>query len=298
MKSSLLRIVIIAGILLTKGCGFQLRGSSGFDFTSLHIKSESANQVTNAVTHLLTEEGVQIVPTQEAAQAVMYLRNEGIEQRMLTISSISGQQMEFELNFHVEMEVRKPDGTILLDNQTLTLLRDYFFDETAVLAAGAEAEMLNQEMFRDIVAQVVRRLQILKLGKIEIANTQFKGLKAKYSIGETLKLNLTEKATKKTRNYPVDIWLTLSIDDKLWFITPSKKAKLPWKITQKPQPWLRSVAATKTRHHFFDFTIPPNVGGKYTFRAVYTVPNVTLDLKKINSIKRSNIAEASVVLED
>jgi LPS-assembly lipoprotein len=157
---------LITGLLvnLVSGCGFHLRGAVGdLHIQKVHIQSESAERIANEVKRILTEEGVQVVPTTKAAQVVVYLRNEAVDGRVLSVSSVSGKQEEIELNYRVEMEVRKPDDTVLLEKQTISLLRDYRFDETAVLAAGAEQETLRDDMFRDIVEQIIRRLQVLKI---------------------------------------------------------------------------------------------------------------------------------------
>jgi len=191
------------------------------------------------------------------------------------------------------MEVRRPDDTVLLEKRRLSILRDYRFDETAVLAAGVESEMLRQEMFREIVAQVMRRLEVLKLGKIQLTKIQLKGLKPSYSIGDNFKLDLIEKTA---RSYPIDIWLTLSKGTDLLFLTPSKDQT--WKINQQAKAWQTSVAITKRRHHLLNFTIPPDIEGKYIFRAVYTNSGATLDLQDLNSaILRSNIVEGETVIE-
>ena len=159
-------VALITGLLFLSGCGFHLRGAVSLDLSVVHIQSESANKIAPAVARRLTEEGVQVVPTASTAQAVVYLRNETVDKRILSVSSVSGKLEEYELSFRIEMEVRKPDGTVLMDKQVISLLRDYRFDETAVLAMWAEEEMLRQSMFRDLVAQIMRRLQVLKLGKI------------------------------------------------------------------------------------------------------------------------------------
>lgn len=295
MKSIMLVAVLAGGILVFSGCGFHLRGSSGFDFTFVHIKSESANKITQGVGLRMIEEGVQIVPTANAAQAVLYLRNEAIDRRVLTVSSISGQQVEYELNYRVEMEVQKPDGTVLLEKQQLSLLRDYIFDETAVLAMWAEDEMLREDMFRDIVAQIIRRLQVLKLGKVELTKIVFDGIKTKYITGDSIMIDIIEKTARKA---PVDIWLSLSIGESTWFVTPSKKEGQIWQLSQKPLPLQRNVSAEQTRHRVLDITVPPDLVGKYTLRAVYTEEGIKLDLNNLSSMMRSTMAEGKLIFND
>ncbi len=289
-----MRILFILTLLITlNSCGFHLRGAKGLDFSYIYIKSESADAIAAKVMQLLKEQDVSILKTADGAQAIVYLRNQGIGERMITISSTTGKIAEFELNFHVDMEVRRPDDTVLLEKRRLSILRDYRFDETAVLAAGVESEMLRQEMFREIVAQVMRRLEVLKLGKIQTTKIKLKGLKANYFIGDNFQLDLIEKTV---RSYPVDIWLTLSKGTDLFFLTPSKDQS--WQINQQPKAWQTSVPITKRRHHLLNFTIPADIEGKYIFRAVYTHSGTTLDLQDLNSaILRSNIVEGKTIIE-
>jgi LPS-assembly lipoprotein len=289
-----MRIIVIFTLLINlNSCGFHLRGAKGLDFSYIYIQSESADAVTFKIMQLLKERGIQILKTADGAQAIVYLRNQGVSERMITISSTTGKIAEFELNFHVDMEVRRPDDTVLLEKRRLSILRDYRFDETAVLAAGVESEMLRQEMFREIVAQVMRRLEVLKLGQIQLTKIKLKGLKPSYFIGDNLKLDLIEKTA---RSYPVDIWLTLSKGTDLFFLTDSKNQT--WQIQQEPKAWKTLVPITKRRHHLLNFTIPTDIEGKYIFRAVYTHSGATLDLQDLNSaILRSNIVEVETFIE-
>ena len=161
--SQLITLLIIIVPLLINACGFHLRGSVDFNFSSIQIQSEAADHVAQEVERILLAEGVQIASSTEQAQAVLFLRNEKTDKRVLTVSSISGKLEEVELNFRVTMEVRQPDDTVLLSEQVISLLRDYSFDDQAVLAMAAEEEVLREEMFRDVVAQIIRRLQVIKV---------------------------------------------------------------------------------------------------------------------------------------
>ncbi|EDN70165.1 lipoprotein [Beggiatoa sp. PS] len=280
--------------LLLSGCGFHLRGAAGFDFSLVHIKSTSANQVALEVGHRLMDEGVKVVPTASAAQIVLHLDNETADNRVLTVSSFSGKLEEIELNVRVNMEVHKPDGTVLLEKQRLSLLRDYSFDETAMLAMWTEAEVLRKEMFQDVVAQILRRLQMLKIGKIELSELAFDGLKSKYAVGERLAVELVE-STKRVA--PIDIWLSLLIGKHHLFVTPSKNKAQPWQFHKEPKAWQLNVPVSQTRHRIFDFTLQPKMVGEYTLRAVYTKAGADLDLDNMVSTMRSNIAQGTLIIK-
>jgi LPS-assembly lipoprotein len=281
-------------IVYLSGCGFHLRGNADFDFSLLHIQSESADEIAKELKQRLQDKGVVMVPNANLAQAVVYLRNEKVDTRVLTISSTSGRLEEFELNYHVEMEVRKPDDTVLIEKQVFSLLRDHLFDETAVLAMGTEEEVLRQDMFRDTVEQIIRRLQMLKLGKIAVTDIAFKGLKSHYAIGDAYSVDLVEKST---RNHPVDIWLMISVGKKTWFVTSSEDKAQPWQIHEDPKAWRRDVSPTETRHRLFDLTVQPHWAGEYVLRAVYTAAGTDFDLKEKATTLRSNIVDASIVFD-
>lgn len=150
-------------ILSISACGFSLRGSGALHLPSLYIQSEWADRITNEIKRILSEDGIALAPSAKTAQVIVYLRHEVIDKRVLSVSAISGKLEEVELNYRVELEARQPDETVVLKKQLLSLLRDYSFDAHAVLAMGTEEEVLREELFQDMVAQVVRRLRAIKI---------------------------------------------------------------------------------------------------------------------------------------
>jgi LPS-assembly lipoprotein len=288
-------ILFLIFSLVLNGCGFHLRGKTDFDFSLVHIKSDAADKVAQEVKQRLLDEGVQVVPTANAAQIVIHLERESVENRVLTVSSVSGKLEEIELNFRVDLNVHKPDGTVLLEKQRFSLLRDYSFDEKAVLAMWTEGEVLREEMFRDIVTQIMRRLRILKVGKIQLSQLAFEGLKSQYKVGEPFGVDLVE-ATERT--IPVDIWVSLTVGKQRFFVTPSVDKEQPWQIHQIPKPWQREIAVTQTRHQLFDFIVQADMVGEYILQAVYTQAGTDFDLDNLETIMRSNLAESKMSIKE
>jgi LPS-assembly lipoprotein len=163
----LLIISLIIGLNFLNACGFNLRGTEKFHFTSAQIQSEGADHLASELERLMLEREIKIVPTTNEAQVVISLSQEKFDKRVLTVSAVSGKLAEIELTFQVNLAVQQPDGTILLEPQPLTLWRDYSFDETAVLAREAEEELLHQEMFQDLIAQILRRLQTIRVSSLK-----------------------------------------------------------------------------------------------------------------------------------
>jgi LPS-assembly lipoprotein len=306
MVNRLLITVIVIVLLSTAGCGFQLRGSESLDFTFIHLKQENAGNVALQLEQRLTERGVHTVPVPQIAQVVLYLRNAKLDRRVLTVSAISGKMEEVELNLLVNIEARKSDDdTILLKPQRLTLTRDYIFDETAVLAMGVEEETLREEMFRDLVTQIVRRLETIQLQQLAVSQLAFENLQSSYKTGERFILQVVE--TEQQRSEPVDLWIIFSQGGHFWFISQpateieikeTKEAKTVWQLTQEPQPWLTQIPVIQTHHQILDFIVSAEAIGDYTLIAFYTQAGTELDLtKNLVSQLRSNIAQKAVHLK-
>ncbi|MCV6638587.1 LPS assembly lipoprotein LptE [Candidatus Albibeggiatoa sp. nov. NOAA] len=149
-------------VLFLASCGFQLRGSMSYGIENVYIQSEAADILASQVKQYLTgQSNITVVTSPKKADIIVSLSNQKLERRVLTISAVSGRLEEIELNFQATVEMRQPDDTILLEEQKLTYIRDYSFNEKAVLAMGAEEETLRRELLQEASLQVLRMLQIV-----------------------------------------------------------------------------------------------------------------------------------------
>jgi LPS-assembly lipoprotein len=83
-----------------------------------------------------------------------------VQRRVLSVSA-SNIPTEYELTYTVTIAVHA-GGTEILTPQTLSLSRDYSFDENALLAKENEEDVLRMQMARDLAAIAARRLTSLK----------------------------------------------------------------------------------------------------------------------------------------
>jgi LPS-assembly lipoprotein len=83
-----------------------------------------------------------------------------VEQRTLSVTSLNI-PTEYELTYTVSFAVRGPDKELLAP-QTISLSKDYSFEENALLAKEHEADILRQQMAQDLVSIAMRRLTSLK----------------------------------------------------------------------------------------------------------------------------------------
>ncbi|MHA1568995.1 MAG: LPS-assembly lipoprotein LptE, partial [Alphaproteobacteria bacterium] len=73
----------------------------------------------------------------------------------------SGQASEYELNYRLDYRFEAPPGTPRGEVQSQTQRRYYRFDPTRVLAKADEEARLVNEMRRDAIASLLRRLNAL-----------------------------------------------------------------------------------------------------------------------------------------
>jgi LPS-assembly lipoprotein len=68
---------------------------------------------------------------------------------------------EFLVRYRVELEVVDASNAVLLPLAPIELTRDFSYDETQALGAAAEEELLRKELRREMVQQVLRRIERL-----------------------------------------------------------------------------------------------------------------------------------------
>jgi outer membrane lipopolysaccharide assembly protein LptE/RlpB len=108
----------------------------------------------------LRSSGAAIQPDSATASAEIDISKDTIEQRILSVSA-RNIPTQYLLVYTVTYGVNAA-GKELLAPQTVSLSQDYTFSEQAVLAKEHEADILREQMARNLVAIVMRRLSSLK----------------------------------------------------------------------------------------------------------------------------------------
>lgn len=155
-----LRPLLLAFIATCAACGFHLRGQIEMPEQMHHtyIQGDGGNVLMRNLRFALTTAGVNVVDEVEEASAILHIIAAKHQRRVL---SVSGRAIarEFELSFTVTLKVLTKPGKKLLPEQNLTVVRDYRFDQDDVLGKSGEEGLIREEMERDIVQLIVRRLE-------------------------------------------------------------------------------------------------------------------------------------------
>jgi len=162
-----LRLLLISTLLLLAGCGFHLRGSIDLpaDLQRMHVQGTSKYSALGVeLRRSLRANGVDVVDTANAAQVVLKISAPNYKRRLLSVSGTSGKTAEYELQYSLSVSLQDRQGKVLLAPQALRQLRDYTYDRDNVLGKGNEEARFRVEMERDLVRQVLRRLQSYRRG--------------------------------------------------------------------------------------------------------------------------------------
>jgi LPS-assembly lipoprotein len=157
-----MRKLSCALVLLLAACGFHLQGRAlvATIMKVTYVESDDPQtEFQRGLRRALTTTGAQLVEQRDRATAVLRISKDDTGQRVLSVSARNTPQ-EYEVYYTVIYSVAA-GGRELLSPQTLSLTRNYSFDEQALLAKDEEAEILRQAMARDLVGIVMRRLSSL-----------------------------------------------------------------------------------------------------------------------------------------
>ena len=141
-------------------CGFQLRGAADLSFKNLYIEGSTLS-ISRELKQSLNTNGIHIVDSAEQADLLLELMNETNEKRILSLSG-TGVVREYELNYRASFRTRSPANPIWSAPQNVQEHRTFSYNDNALLGKAEEEAMLNQDMHKDAVREILRRLQSIK----------------------------------------------------------------------------------------------------------------------------------------
>src|ERR1700691_3284046 len=152
-----------AGSLALCACGFRLAGSEPLPAVLakpyLSVK-DPYTDFAREFEHQLKSSGALLQPIRQDSTATIEVTKDLVEQRTLAVSA-RNIPTDYELIYTVTFAVHGTDKELLAP-QTISLSRDYSFQENELLAIEHEADILRAQMARDLVGVAMRRLTHLK----------------------------------------------------------------------------------------------------------------------------------------
>ncbi|PJI48571.1 MAG: hypothetical protein CTR55_12970 [Pseudomonas sp.] len=165
MKRILTSLALIGLASVLSACGFQLRGLGDTNFALKEIDVSARNAYGDTVTQLkqvLEGSGVKVV---SRAPYHLILAREDVTSRTVSYTS-SARSAENELTNTLSYEIRGTDNLLLVANQ-VQVRKVYVQDENNLIGSDQEAQQIRSEMRRDLVQQMVTRLQLITPVQLE-----------------------------------------------------------------------------------------------------------------------------------
>ncbi len=155
-------LAVLAAVIVA-GCGFQLRGSSSnLPYKTLYIALPETADVRIWLQRYIGATGqTKIVDNAKDAEAVFQQLQDA---RIKTILSVNaqGRVTEYRLQLNYRFRLVDSKGRELVGPNEINLSRDISYSDSNVLAKDLEEGLLWRDMNNDLVAQIVRRLSIVK----------------------------------------------------------------------------------------------------------------------------------------
>ncbi|MDI1310329.1 MAG: LPS assembly lipoprotein LptE [Methylotenera sp.] len=152
--------VVFLFALVLSACGYQLRGMTDLAFKKLYIQGASLS-ISKDLKRSFTANGIQLVNEVEEADLLLELLSETNEKRILSLSG-AGVVREYELNYRASFRTRAPTSPTWSQPQTVQTRRNYSYNDSALLGKAEEEAMLNVDMHKDAVREILRRLTAVK----------------------------------------------------------------------------------------------------------------------------------------
>ena len=160
------RNLLVMGLaVLLSACGFQLRGTGTNQLTITELDVSARNAYGDTVRQLrqvLENSGVKVTAN---APYKLVLTNEKDSQRAASYAG-NGASAEYELTTVLNYQIQGQNHLPLL-NDKLEVHKIYLQDGNNITGSGQEAALARKEMRRDLIQQMIARLEQLTPAQLE-----------------------------------------------------------------------------------------------------------------------------------
>lgn len=155
-------ILVLCASCLMLGCGFTLRGSATLPpaLQTLVLESPDGNpDILREMRRALVASNVTLADTPGAGIYRLVVRETDSTERVLSVNA-NARAGEYELQVSTTFMLRGAEG-IVIGPETVTIERVYLADPNRAVAKQEERDLIEEEMRRELVNLILRRLQNL-----------------------------------------------------------------------------------------------------------------------------------------
>ena len=158
------RAFSLAGLLSLAGlsaCGFQLRGQYTLPFSSVFISTPGGSVVATELRRELANIPTKLMPSAKDADAQLNIIEDRRDRQILSLSG-AGRVREYDLRLRVVYQLVDTKGGVFIPTSEIQLSRILSYKDSLIIAKQQEEALLYQDMERDAVGQILRRMTAIK----------------------------------------------------------------------------------------------------------------------------------------
>lgn len=158
--STLLRTLLVLGLLALSACGFRLRGEIALPPELGRIRVQVVDPFSPLQGNLeqaLQRAGAR-APVGKETSALLRVRRAAITRMPLSVGR-TGRVQEFSMRYEVRMELTDAAGKVVVPEQEIALERSYQFETLHAQGTPGEEEVVRAELERDMVQAILRRIR-------------------------------------------------------------------------------------------------------------------------------------------
>lgn len=152
------------------GCGgWYLRGTQAnrIPLESVFLLADASSYLRSWFIQQLRYSGIKIVKRRDLADAVIELRREQYDRRVLSVDDETGKVREMELGLQVEITVRHPDGSLIAAPAVVNWEQDFVFDEASLLGTEEVDTTIRYELAKDAARALILRLETIDFSRLQ-----------------------------------------------------------------------------------------------------------------------------------
>jgi LPS-assembly lipoprotein len=155
------KAVIISLALLLSACGYHLRGAFQLPENMKNVYVEGGSgALLDQFKQVLKTSSANLSSSRTGAGIVIKVANEEFNRRVVSLSS-RGKSNEFELEYRMDYEFANAKDALLMERQTVDIRREYYNDQTAVIAKENEENVIRNEMYQQAVQAILNRARVV-----------------------------------------------------------------------------------------------------------------------------------------
>lgn len=157
-------VIPVVGLLVAatlSACGFQLRGQYTLPFSSVFVSTPGGSVAAIELKRELANIPTIVMPTAKDADAQLNIIEDRRDRQILSLSG-AGRVREYDLKLKVVYQLIDAKGGVFIPTSEIQLSRILSYDDSRIIAKQQEEALLYQDMERDAVGQILRRMTAIK----------------------------------------------------------------------------------------------------------------------------------------